>query len=182
MNRRLGLTEPSEQLLGAILSRSAQSRSVDQAVNVGETPMHVVVHLLMLRGATMAMVKMGMRPSMVMATTLVVVASVIVRVINRSMLPFDAKFRCCNASSRDALGPDRRRCDREAAQRAADLLQLHAGVDQRTEHHVTGGTGKAIEVQDLHNLSIVPSAESVSRRDEESAPIQPSSSTSGRRG
>jgi hypothetical protein len=137
--------------------------------------MHVVALFLMQRGVAMAMamrmVTMVMRPSIVVvattvvvvattvvvvATTVVVVVAVSVCMIDRGMLPFDTEFRCRDACSRDALGPDRRRRDREAAQCAADVLQPHAGVDQRPEHHVTGGTGKAIEVQHLHNLSIVP--------------------------
>ena len=122
--------------------------------------MHVVVLFLMQSGVAMAMamrmVTMVMRPSMVVARTVVVVVVVSVRMINGGMFPFDTEFRCRDACSRDPLGPDRRRRDREAAQRAAHVFQFHAGVDQRTEHHVTGGTGKAIEVQDLHNLSIVP--------------------------
>ena len=110
----------------------------------------------MLRPSMVVARTIVLAKTVVVATSIVVVATVIVRMINWGMLPFDTELRCRDARSRDALGPDRRRCDRKAAQRAADVLQPHAGVDQRTEHHVTGGTGKAIEVQDLHNLSIVP--------------------------
>ena len=48
VNRRLGLAQSVEQLLGAILPGPTQGRSVDQPVDVGEGPMHVMVLSLRL--------------------------------------------------------------------------------------------------------------------------------------
>ena len=50
MNRRLGLAQPVEQLLRAILPGPTQRRSVDQPVDVGQGPVHVMVPLFGARG------------------------------------------------------------------------------------------------------------------------------------
>ena len=85
-----------------------------------------------------------------------IVATVIMRVVQRSVLALDAEFRGRNAGPRDPLGPDQGWRNRQAAERPADVLQLHASIDQRAEDHVSSRTGKAVEVQDFHKLSIVP--------------------------
>jgi hypothetical protein len=90
-----------------------------------------------------------------MVATVVVATTVVVGVVQRSVLSLDAELCGRNAGPRDPLGPDSGRRNREAAERPADLLERYAGVDQRAEDHVSSRTRKAVEVQDLHNLSIV---------------------------
>ena len=150
MNRRLGLAQPGKQLLGALLTRLSQPGTVDQTVDVGERPVHVVMLLLVGLGmhVTMALV--------MLAVIVLLVATVIVCVVQRSVLALDAELRRRDASARHPLGPCHGWRNRQAAERPPDVLELHASIDQRAEDHVSSRTSKAIEVQDLHNLSIVP--------------------------
>jgi len=101
--------------------------------------------------AAVAMVR-----TMGVVTTVVVVTTIVVRVVQRAVLALDAELGGRDSGARDPLGPDRGRCNREGAERPADVLEFHASVDQRTEDHVSSRTGKAVEVQDFHKLSIVP--------------------------
>ena len=106
---------------------------------------------------TMALVLMAMIVPVVAAVaTIVVATTAVVRVVQRSVLALDAELRGRDAGPRDPLGPDRGRRNRKAAERPTDVLQLHASIDQRAEDHVSSRAGKAVEVQDLHKLSIVP--------------------------
>jgi hypothetical protein len=67
MDRRLGLGEPLEQLLGALASLGAQRRLVDQAEDLGEAAVRMyVVVMIMLMVMSMVMmlivlVTMGVR-------------------------------------------------------------------------------------------------------------------------
>ena len=109
---------------------------------------------------TMALVLMAMIvpavAAVAMVRTMVVVTTIVVRVVQRSVLALDAELCGRDASPRDPLGPDHGRRNRQATESPADVLQLHASIDQRAEDHVSSGTGKAVEVQDLHKQSIVP--------------------------
>ena len=75
----------------------------------------------------------------------------VVRVVQRGMLAADAELRRRDAGTGHPLGPHGRRRDRQAAERAPDVLELHTGVDQGAEHHVARRTCEAIEVEHLHN-------------------------------
>ena len=77
-----------------------------------------------------------------------------------------------DARTLHALGPDRLAIDRQASESGADLLERHARVDQRADDHVAGRTREAVEVQDLHNLSILLDApREASRLDERVVPL-----------
>src|SRR5712691_11330474 len=71
------------------------------------------------------------------------------------VLATDLELRRPDARALHPLGPDRVPIDRQAAERGANLLERHACVDQRADDHVAGRTREAVEVQDLHNLSIL---------------------------
>jgi len=74
---------------------------------------------------------------------------------SRSVLPADAELGRGQARPRDPLGPHGVMVDGQAAQRAANVLERYAGVDQCAQQHVSGHTGEAIDVQHLHNPSIL---------------------------
>ena len=152
----LGFTQPGKQFLRAILSRLAQRRTVNQTVDVIERPVHVVMLFLARLRVDMTMARVMMAMIVFMVATVVVATTVVVGVVQRSVLSLDAELCGRNAGPRDPLGPDSGRRNREAAERPADLLERYAGVDQRAEDHVSSRTRKAVEVQDLHKLSIVP--------------------------
>jgi hypothetical protein len=162
MDGGLGFAQPGKQLLCAILASMAQRGPVDQTVDVVERPVHLEMLFLMRLSVdvTMALVMMAMIVPVVaavaMVRTMVVVTTIVVRVVQRAVLALDAELGGRDSGARDPLGPDRGRCNREGAERRADVLEFHASVDQRAEDHVSSRTGEAVEVQDLHNLSIVP--------------------------
>jgi hypothetical protein len=81
---------------------------------------------------------------------------VLMNVRARQFLTHDTELRRSNSGANDLLRPDRFRRNRQTAKRATDLLYGDAGVDQRAKHHVSCRTREAIEVQDPHNLSILP--------------------------
>jgi hypothetical protein len=45
------------------------------------------------------------------------------------------------------------RAEREAAERAGQIVQRQTGIDERAERHVAGYAGEAIEVQDFRHYS-----------------------------
>ena len=52
-----------------------------------------------------------------------------------------------HARPEHAVGGDGVAVERQAAEGAAQIVERQAGVDERTEHHVAGNAGKAVEVQ-----------------------------------
>ena len=75
-----------------------------------------------------------------------------------TILAAHLELRRADARAIHSFGPDRVAIDRQGAERRADLFERHARVDQRADDHVAGGTREAVEVQDLHDLSILHSA------------------------
>ena len=61
---------------------------------------------------------------------------VVVNVGDRGVLAGDAELRCLNTGAHHLLSPDRLGRDREAAERAANIVERDASVDQGAEHHV----------------------------------------------
>ena len=106
MDGGLGFAQPGKQFLGAILPRLAQRRTVNQTVDVIERPVHqVMLFLVRLRvDMTMALVMMAMIVFMVV--TVVAATTVVVGMVQRSVLSLDAELCGRNAGPRDPLGPD----------------------------------------------------------------------------
>src|SRR5689334_13906516 len=180
MDGGLGFAQSGKQFFRTILSRPAQRRIVNQTVDVTERPVHVMMLFLVRLGVDMTMALVMIAMIVLMVTTVAVVATIVVMgVVQRSVLSLDAELCGANPGAGDPLGPDRGRRNREAAKRSADVLELYASVDQRAEDHVSGRTGKAVEVQDLHNLSIVLHTPAFAV---ECAPTRSSSSTSDQPG
>src|SRR5437879_2998925 len=71
------------------------------------------------------------------------------------VLAADVELRRADACALHALGPDRFVIDRKTAERRADLLERHTRVDQRADDHVARRAREAVEVQNLHNLTIL---------------------------
>ena len=72
--------------------------------------------------------------------------------IGRTALPSHVELGRADATTDDGLRPDGVPCDREAAERAADVLERDARVDESTQDHVAGGTGETVEVEDRQDL------------------------------
>ena len=70
---------------------------------------------------------------------------VVLMAVGRNALPPHVELGRANASADNGLRPDRIWRDGEAAQRAADVLERDARVDESTQDHVAGGTGKTVE-------------------------------------
>ena len=87
----------------------------------------------------------------------------LVRVDGYRLFADDAELRRANPSTNHRFSPDGIGRDREAAERAADVVERDAGVDQCTQHHVAGCAREAIEVQDPHNRIILPGYQVSSR-------------------
>ena len=75
---------------------------------------------------------------MMMAVIVAVLVPITMIVSVIRVLAADAELRCRQAGAGDALGPDRVRLDREAAERGAERCERDAGIDQRSEDHVAG--------------------------------------------
>ena len=67
---------------------------------------------------------------------MVLVAPVVVRVIGRQLLAPDVEVRRRDARTGDALRPDRLLVDGQTPERAADVVERQAGIDERAENHV----------------------------------------------
>ena len=65
----------------------------------------------------------------------------------------DSKFGCRNAGLDDAIDRDVPAFDGEAAKRARQRLERQAGIEQRADDHVAGGTRKTVEVKNLQSSS-----------------------------
>ena len=115
--------------------------------------MDVVAHLFV--GMRVAMLVMAVTVMVVavtivfmsLGTALSLAVLVIVRVIDRSRLPFHAEPRGTQARARHALRPDPVRCDGQRAEGAAHLVRRYAGIDQRADHHIAGDTREAVEIE-----------------------------------
>ena len=68
-----------------------------------------------------------------------------------------ADLELCRADScaLHALGPDCVTIDGQAPERGTDVIKRDTCIDQRADDHVTRRTGEAVEVQNLHNPSIL---------------------------
>ena len=59
------------------------------------------------------------------------------------------ELRRRDPGAQDPLGRENAVFDRQAAERAAQRLERHAGVEQRAEDHVAGRPGKTVEIERL---------------------------------
>ena len=110
--------------------------------------------------------------AMIMGIGVGVCVSMGVRMHGCRIFAAHAELRCGNAGARDAFDPHVVGRNRQAAQRAADVVERYAGIDQRTEQHVTRRPRKAVQIERLHVWSIL-SGRSRRRR---SSPFPDSSS------
>lgn len=60
----------------------------------------------------------------------------------------DQEFRGGDPRAEHALGVDVIAADGQAAERAAQIFERQSRVEQGAKRHVSGNTGKAVEVQD----------------------------------
>src|SRR5688572_4518803 len=65
----------------------------------------------------------------------------------------DAEFGRGDAGLHDLVGRHVPALDAKAAERGLQPLQRQAGIKQSAEDHVAGGAGKAVEIQDLQDIS-----------------------------
>src|SRR5262245_45567540 len=105
MDGGLGFAKPGKQLLCAIPSGLAQRRTVNQTVDVIERPVHLVMLFLVRLGVDMTMALMEAMTVLMVATG-TVATTVVVGVIQRSVLSLDAELCGGNAGARDPLSPD----------------------------------------------------------------------------
>src|SRR5687767_14316184 len=113
MDGRLGLAQPGKQLSCALLAGLAQRGTVDQTVDVGQRPVHVVMLFLVRLGMHMTMPLVLMAIIVPVVAAVAMVRTMVVRVVQRSVLAFDAELRGRDAGPRDPLGPDHRRRNRQ---------------------------------------------------------------------
>ena len=132
MDRRFDVAKPRKQCLRTIFSCGTEPRSVDERVDFRQRPMRVG-----FGGRTPVFLVM-MSVSRILAA--------------------EPELRRTNSRALDAFGPDCFAIDRQTAERGSDLVERHTCIDERTDNHVARRTREAVEVQDLHNLSILPDA------------------------
>src|SRR2546427_11551234 len=76
------------------------------------------------------------------------VLGVIVMVLGGSFrVLVNVELDCRHAGPQDAVGVDVRVAESEAAERALQLVERKAGVDERAERHVARDAGEAVEIQ-----------------------------------
>ena len=168
-----------KQLLRALLRRPAQRRAVDQPVDFGQRPVQrgdaVSCALRPWLRGHVAMVRRGDRARGPCA------AIVVVRVVQRRLLR--RARRTSSRGCRHASPARSRPCpvDRQAAERAADVVERHAGVDQRAEDHVAGRAREAVEVENRQSRTILSASRHSTRR-LQPARLDRARSSAGRRG
>ena len=72
---------------------------------------------------------------------------VIVGIIDRVCLAADGELRCSNASPTHAVDPNGSGRNRQTAERAPDLVERNARVNQRSDDHVAGRPREAVEIE-----------------------------------
>src|SRR2546426_1660832 len=122
MDRRLDLREALKERLRAIATGWRKRRPIDQREDLGQTPMWMLVLVVMVVGVA-------------------VVMTVMMIVLVHDEL-----------GGRHAGAQDTRRADveaghGEAAERALQLVERQAGVEQGAERHVARDAREAIEIQ-----------------------------------
>ena len=75
-----------------------------------------------------------------------------VMAIHRTRFAADVELRRANTGTNDRLGPDGVRRNRQAAERAPHILELHAGIDERAEDHVARGARETVEIENGQDL------------------------------
>ena len=126
--------------------------------------MHVMMGLVVTR----RMVVMAVRVLVAMLVTVLVdmamgmdmhmLVAMRVGVDGLGVFAADAELGGANTSTRHAFRPHRVGGNRQAAERAANICERHAGVDEGAQHHVAGRAREAIEVQDPQIHTILPCA------------------------
>jgi len=96
--------------------------------------------------------------SMVMGMDMRMLVVMCVDVNGLSVFAADAELGGANTRTRHAFRPHRVGGYRQAAERASNICERHAGVDEGAQHHVAGRARKAIEVQDPQIHTILPFA------------------------
>jgi len=80
---------------------------------------------------------------------------VIVGTIERRLFAADVELGGADSRARYPLRPDRVAADCEASERATQVVERQAGVEQRAEDHVARRAGKTVEIQDGHTAIIL---------------------------
>jgi hypothetical protein len=163
VDRRLRVAEALKHRLRPITTRWRETRPIDQLENLGKTPMRVMVlartsrvlggcsNVLggcsnVLGGSSNVLDGSSNLPARcARVLVMVMVVGVIVRVL------VHRELGCRHAGAQHALGVDVRVAEREAAERAFQLVERQAGVEQRAERHVAGDAREAIEVERFHS-------------------------------
>lgn len=88
----------------------------------------------------------------------VVSVGMFVRMAVLEILAADTEFRGCHSSSIHTLRPNRVGCDRQAAECSPHVVERHAGIEQCAENHVARNPRETVEIQNRHNVIILPCA------------------------
>ena len=72
------------------------------------------------------------------------------------------EFGAAHSGAQNAFGPDRIGGDRQAAQGPPYVVERNSSIDQRTQDHVPGSAGKAVEVENPQLPSILSRSHGVS--------------------
>ena len=110
VNRSFCFTESSEQVAGAGLSDWAQRRPVNESSDFGQSPMSVVLR--------------------------VIVVMMVIMIVHPSLLAAHLELRRRHASSGDALGPHGIAVDREGSECTTEIVEWQPRIEQRAEDHV----------------------------------------------
>ena len=77
---------------------------------------------------------------------------VMVVAIPRARFAPDVELGRTDTSTNDRLGPDGIRRNRQAAEGATDVLDLHTGIDERAKDHVARSARETVEVENSQDL------------------------------
>ena len=131
---------------------------VDENADLGESAMRMVMRLVVtVRVVVMAVrVLVAVLLAMVMRMDMRMLVVMRVGVDGLRVFAADAELGGANTRARHTFRPHRVGGDRQAAERAANICERHAGVDEGAQHHVAGRAREAIEVQDPQIHTILP--------------------------
>jgi hypothetical protein len=146
VNRGLGHRQPLKKRLRAVFACAGQRGAIDEGMDLRQAAVRVMVLRVFWA--------LGARRVFVVVRVLVMLVGVVmvpvcVRGLGRRA--FDhAKLGGRHPGAKHAVGDDVVAVDGQAAQRRAQPVKGHAGVEQRAENHVARGAVETVEIQNFH--------------------------------
>ncbi len=157
MDGRFGFSQTMEERLRAILACRRKRRALDKPVDLRQAAMG-----MMGMGDRRRRVLVGVRVRMSVIVTVFIVVMmdmiVVTAGVSGGAVFIDDELGGRDTGAKHAPGRDRGSVDGKAAQRAAQLFERQAGVEEGAQHHIARRAVETVEIENAGHDRLQPAS------------------------